>query len=621
MPDGVELAKAYVTVIPSMQGAQAAITSGMTGAASSAGTAAGATLGSKTSASAGKTLSAKLPGALSSIGAGAGGSMAGSMAGGFESTLSKAGMPGMIAAVGVAVGAGLFAIGDSFDVMNDTIAVGTGATGEALEGLQDVALEVAQNVPAGLDAVGSTVADLNTRLGISGDELEEVAQKYLEAGEILGQDVDVNKTTAAFNAFHIEGAATGDALDDLFTVSQATGIGINELATAVTSNAAAMQSLGFSFEETAAMAGALDKAGLSASGTFAKMSKGLVTLAKDGEEPVEAFDRVTGEIQDLIDAGDKAAAIDMASELFGTRGAAQFVGALESGALSIEDMTAALAENDDAILTTAEETKSFAQAWEEVKNNLLIALEPFASGVFDLVSEVLIAIVPIIQTIADVFQLISPVVEGVFSVITTVVTNAMTVIQGIISAVTSIIQGDWSGAWEAIKGAFSTAWSNILGDSDSKVRAFVENIIGKVENLRDRIKGIIDKIKGFFNFSVSKPHIPLPHFKISPDGWKVGDLLKGVKPSLSVEWYARGGIADGATLYGVGEAGPEAILPLTRRGLEPFAQALDAQRSSTATTIVNIDGARINDVPGIQEAVAAFLFDLQRLNVMQGGAA
>ena len=55
--------------------------------------------------------------------------------------------------------------------------------------------------------------------------------------------------------------------------------------------------LGFSFDQSAALIGTLDKAGMDADKTLAGMSKGLVTLAKDGEEPQAAFQRVTGEIE------------------------------------------------------------------------------------------------------------------------------------------------------------------------------------------------------------------------------------------------------------------------------------------------------------------------------------
>lgn len=63
---------------------------------------------------------------------------------------------------------------------------------------------------------------------------------------------------------------------------------------------------------------------------------------------------------------------------------------------------------------------------------------------------------------------------------------------------------------------------------------------------------------------------------ILPAG-QIGDLLKGSIPSLSIQWYAQGGIIDTAKIIGVGEAGPEAVVPLTQPNLKPFAQAVASE--------------------------------------------
>src|SRR5690606_442087 len=286
-----------------MQGAQGAIASQLTPAATSAGATAGAASGTAMKAS----------------------------------LLKHLGPAALFAGVALAA-KGLYGIGETWDDVTDTIRTGTGATGDALDGLVDSVKNVAKTVPAEIGDVGTAVADLNTRLGLTGTVLETVASQYLEAGRILGEDVDIAKTTAAFNAFGIEGADVEQAMDRLFQVSQATGIGINDLAGNVKSAAPVMQNLGFSFDETAALAGNLDKAGLNASGMMAGLSMGLVRLAKDGEEPADAFQRTVGEIEGFLDAGDKAAAIDLAGKVFGTRNATQFIGAVQDGALALDDM-------------------------------------------------------------------------------------------------------------------------------------------------------------------------------------------------------------------------------------------------------------------------------------------
>ncbi|MBP1241747.1 phage-related protein [Frigoribacterium sp. PvP120] len=344
-----ELATAYISLVPSMRGAQGEIARSLVPDASAAGTAAGG--------AAGATLGAGLIAALP------------------------------VAAIGAAlVGSfvGLYKVGSIFDDVTDTIRVGTGAQGEALQGLSDVAKDVATSVPASFEDAGTAVADLNTRLGLSGDSLTTVASQYLEAGRILGTEVDIQSTTAAFSAFGIEGDAVSGALDELFQVSQATGVGMNELAASVQKNAPAVQNLGFSFSETAALAGSLDKAGLNTGAIMGSLSKSLVTLAKDGQEPQAAFEGVITQLEGFISAGDTASAIDLAGKVFGTKGASQLVGAIQSGTLALDDLVGAAGLSGDTILGVAAETADFAESWTLVKNNALSALEPLSTAVFNL---------------------------------------------------------------------------------------------------------------------------------------------------------------------------------------------------------------------------------------------
>ena len=82
--------------------------------------------------------------------------------------------------------------------------------------------------------------------------------------------------------------------------------------------------------------------------------------------------------------------------------------------------------------------------------------------------------------------------------------------------------------------------------------------------------------QGLSNIKIQWPHIPLPHITVS---WKSVGLPGGLSvtvPDFGIQWYARGGIAFGPSIVGIGEAGPEAILPLDRRGIGILAEALEA---------------------------------------------
>lgn len=420
-------------------------------------------------------------------------------AGGFGSKLAGIG-PGALAVGGavitgvVAAGKALFDLGTTFDHVEDTIRGGTGATGEALEGLIDDAHAVATSIPTDFEAAGQTVADLNTRLGLSGNTLQTVASQYLEAARILGEDVDIKATTGAFSAFKVEGEAVSGAMDDLFRVSQATGVSMNDLAGSAQKNAAALQEMGFGFTDSIALIGGLDKAGVDADSTLNAMRKGLVSIAKPGQDMGSALFEVTDKINAFIGAGDTAAAIDLASQVFGTKGAAQMVQALQTGLINAEDLTGALGVTGDTILGVGKETMSAGEKWQILKNRGMEALEPLASGVFDLVSKGLDLVTgwldgfdtspldaagpaiaamssgfssvaekigPLVTGIRDtlgpVFETLAPIASAQIQVITGAISGIIDIITGVVTIIRGIVTGDWSLIWDGVQQVVTSA--------------------------------------------------------------------------------------------------------------------------------------------------------------------
>lgn len=121
--------------------------------------------------------------------------------------------------------------------------------------------------------------------------------------------------------------------------------------------------------------------------------------------------------------------------------------------------------------------------------------------------------------------------------------------------------------FEIVKGLGAAIWPKITAAANGIRDRFMKPI----NAMKDKVKAVIDKVKGFFPIKVGNllSGLKLPHFSIS------GKLSLNPPsiPKLSVSWYAKGGIVDGATVLGgvgLGEAGPEAILPLN-----PFWKKMD----------------------------------------------
>ena len=312
--------------------------------------------------------------------------------------------------------------------------------------------------------------------------------------------------------------------------------------------------------------------------------------------------------------------------------------------------------------------------WTENQELIRTSAETVWNAIYTVISTILDILGPVLQAGWDNIQLI---ITTAWEIIKTVVETAINVVLGIIQAVMQIITGDWSGAWETIKGVFSTVWQaiqSIVQTIFSAIQSYISNILngisGTVSNIwnsikdtvsnvlnaisstvssvwegikstissaingaRDAVSSAIEAIKGLFNFSISWPHIPLPHFYVSGSANPLDWLSQGV-PSIGIEWYAKGGIMTKPTIFGMngnslmvgGEAGNEAVLPLNDKTLGAIGRGIAQTMGGTSPTInITITGNTVReeaDIVRIADEVAQRIADeLQRKTQLKGGFA
>ncbi len=160
----------------------------------------------------------------------------------------------------------------------------------------------------------------------------------------------------------------------------------------------------------------------------------------------------------------------------------------------------------------------------------------------------------------DLFESLKNNVSNIFNNIKKVIESPIFGAKTKVLAIIGELQNGVRVGFNFIKSHASSVWNGIKNA-----------IMSPMSTAANFVKAIINKIKGFFNFKISWPHIPLPHFNIKPNGWNVGDLLKGKIPSLGIKWYAQAMdnpmILDAPTIFGMsngqmlgaGEAGAEVV--------------------------------------------------------------
>jgi TP901 family phage tail tape measure protein len=262
-----------------------------------------------------------------------------------------------------------------FEKASATIRVGTGATGDALAGLEQSFKTVYTSVPASTADAATAIADLNTRLGLTGEPLEALASQFLNLSRITGTDVaaSISSATRVMHDFAVSSEEQSGALDYLFKVSQSTGIGMTNLANNMTRYGGVMRQMGFNINTSAALLGKFEKEGVNLELVLSSLRMGLAKFARAGEEPVEALKRVISEIQGMGSAADRNL---KAIEIFGARSGPDMAAAIYEGRFSIEELMGTLEASSETINKAAADTMTFGDKWTLLKNQMMGAIAP-----------------------------------------------------------------------------------------------------------------------------------------------------------------------------------------------------------------------------------------------------
>lgn len=302
-----------------------------------------------------------------------------------------------------AIGTAAIAAAMQYDDAVDTIRAGTGAVGTELASLSASFKTVFTSVPASASEVATAIADLNTRLGLSGPQLEALSTQMLNLARITGEDVGtvIQSTTRLFGDWSISTDKQSSTLDYLYKVSQSTGIGINDLSTTVVEFGAPLRALGFDLEDAAAMMGKWEREGVNTETVLAGLKMALKTLAAAGKEPAAALEETINAIKN---AKTESESTSIAMETFGKRAGVDMARAILEGRLEIDDLVTSIKGSKDTINTAAADTLSFSEKWVLVKNKVASAIEPLGTPLLSALESLMSTLEPVIASLGTMCQ-------------------------------------------------------------------------------------------------------------------------------------------------------------------------------------------------------------------------
>lgn len=466
-----------------------------------------------------------------------------------------------VSGAAVAVGAASIAAFNELDAGYDTIITKTGATGDQLDSLEQSMRNVFGSLPISAEEAGIAIGEVNTRFGVTGDELEELSTQFIEFAKINGTDLNgsIDAVDAIMTKYGVDASHTGEVLGLLTKAGQDTGISMDTLESALSTNGATLKEMGLDLTGSINLLAEFEANGVDATTAIAGLKKAQQNATAEGKSLQDALGET---IQNIKDATDETDALQIATDLFGKKGAAEMTQAIREGRLSVDDLTASLGDYATTVEDTFNATLDPPDRAAVALNNLKIAgaelgdtimtavapiLEDLISKIQDLVAwfssldesqkQTIVVIGAIVAAAAPAIIMISKVVTGVGDVITTagrlvgfitgtvvpgitgalsglfafLAANPVVLIIGIVTAailglVAFIgIKGDEIQVLlqkldDFLQGVFATDWTKIfggvLGEALNMFFADVKNIWDSIKKVLD---GIIDFIRGVFS--------------------------------------------------------------------------------------------------------------------------
>lgn len=402
--------------------------------------------------------------------------------------------------------------GQAMNSSMSEIAKGTGKTGEELYKLREnVHDALVDGVARSAKEVGTMIADLNTRFGVTGKEVVQLTKDFDKFAKVTDTDTKtaINLTADAMAKWNIQTEDTDKLLDQLTVASQESGASVTELLNGLKSGQAVFSQFGMSATDTIAFMGALKQNGIESSQALIAMKTALANFSKDGINAQEGFAQVSEAIKN---ATSQTEALSIATATFGARNGAEMVKVLQSGALSADEFKNKLMEAGGAVERTNNAARTSKEAIAELGSalsgtfgGLAEGLESLFKGIVDVIKRAIQMIDPIVRPIMnivrDVLSFVGELVAEIANLIGDSAEDGLgfNMVASSLQSAYETIHDILANLLEVFKNAFSLIshvmggqWDVVLLDFEKGFLLFAKTILDYVSDLLNGFKGQIN---------------------------------------------------------------------------------------------------------------------------------
>lgn len=418
----------------------------------------------------------------------------------------------------------------------DTIVTKTGATGDSLKEMQDIASNIATTIPTDFSKAGEAVGEVNTQFGLTGDALKDVSVEMIKFAEINGTDI-TNSTISASKALEAYELSTSDlakVLDSTTYTAQSTGVSVDDLMKKAIEGAPQIKMLGLSFEEGVALLGQFETSGVDASSALSGLTKAAGSYATQGKTLKEGLVETIDKIKNTTS---ETEAMGLAMEIFGAKKAPQMIDAIKRGSFDFQSFAESAEYSVGAVSKTFEATLDPIDKFKTAQNSVTLAMSELGAAIAEVLAPVFEVLGNIVKDIAAWFSgLPGPVKEFI------VILGGVVTVAGILVPIFLTLQAAAVALGTSI-GAMIVAAAPIIGIAALIVAAIAAVVIGikylwdTNEGFRDAVMTVWNAILEVINKVVSEvSDFIMSMFGVVVDWWTENQEL--IKSSAEIVWNA-----------------------------------------------------------------------------------
>ena len=478
------------------------------------------------------------------------------------------------AAIGAAGAASLAAF-DEVDSGYDTIITKTGAAGELLDGLTQSADKVFSEMPTEMEDVGVAIGEVNTRFGSTGEELENLSKEFIRFANINGTDLNtaIDGVDSVMMKFNVDSSKASEVLGLLTKVGQDTGLSMDDLQNTLNTNGAVLKEMGLDLTESTNLLAQFEASGVDSTAALAGLKKAQQNATADGKTMQESLN---GTIESIKSASNETEPLQIATDLFGKKGAAEMTQAIREGKFSVNDLSTSLSDYKGVVTDTFESTLdppdqakiafnnlklSGAQLGATILNTVQPALMKLTeklksltswfkgltesqkqtilkiAGVVAAIGPLLIVIGKVVSTVGTIMTILPTLKAAIVAINVAMTANPIGIIIAGIGALIAIFavlwnkcdwfREAWISLWEKIEAAFGF-FVDLFKFQIEVIKIVFEALKDFFSEKWEVIKGIFSAVGGWFKDTFG------PLFSGAMDGIKV--IFGAVKDYISNQW-------------------------------------------------------------------------------------